>query len=100
MLNYTAQNVVEGGPLVSVFPSPSQPTTMTAVMAEQFTIKQNMPTLDGHNQQCPQKMVHAAEQFVLARDLLYQEYLDKFKQALESDARASLRSIVDGKGKS
>ena len=58
-----------------------------------------MPTLDGHNQQCLQKMVHAAEKFVLARDLLHQECSDKFKQTNESDARASIRSIVVGKGK-
>jgi len=76
----------------------------TPVTAEQFAslrkkIEQNMPTLDGHNQQCLQKMVHAAEKFVSARDLLHQECSDKFKQTIESDARASMRSIVVGKGK-
>lgn len=44
-------------------------------------------------------MVHAAEKFVSARDLLHQECSDKFKQASESDARASIRSIVVRKGK-
>lgn len=58
-----------------------------------------MPTLDGHNQECLQKMVHAAEKSVSARDLLHQECSAKFKQTIESDARASLRSIVVGKGK-
>jgi len=76
----------------------------TPVTSEQFAylrkkIEQNMPTLDGHNQQCLQEMVHAAEQFVSARDLLHQECSDKFKQTNESDARASIRSIVVGKGK-
>jgi hypothetical protein len=60
---------------------------------------QNMPTLDEHNQQCLQKMVNAAEKFVSARDLLHQECSDKFKHANESDARASIRSTVVGKGK-
>jgi hypothetical protein len=63
------------------------------------SIEQNMPTLDKHNQQRLQKMVNAAEKFVSARDLLHQECSDKFKQANESDARASIRSIVVGKGK-
>jgi hypothetical protein len=39
------------------------------------------------------------ENFVSARDLLHQECSDKFKHANESDARASIRSIVVGKGK-
>ena len=76
----------------------------TPVTSEQFaslrkTIEQHMPTLDEHNQQCLQKMVNAAENFVSARDLLHQECSDKFKQANESDARASIRSIMVGKGK-
>ena len=76
----------------------------TPVTSEQFaslrkTIEQNMPTLDEYNQQCLQKIVNAAEKFVSARDLLHQECSDKFKQANESDARASIRSIVVGKGK-
>jgi hypothetical protein len=37
--------------------------------------------------------------FVSARDLLHQECSDKFKQTIESDARALMRSIVVGKGK-
>lgn len=44
-------------------------------------------------------MFHAAEKFVSARDLLYQEYSDKLKQANKSDARALIRSIVVRKGK-
>jgi hypothetical protein len=44
-------------------------------------------------------MVHIAEKFVSARGLLHQECSDKFKQTSESDARASIRSIVVGKRK-
>ena len=44
-------------------------------------------------------MVHAAEKFVSARDLLHQECLDKFKQANKSDARALIRLIMVRKGK-
>lgn len=44
-------------------------------------------------------MVHVAKKFISARDLLHQECSDKFKQTNKSDARASIRSIVVGKGK-
>jgi hypothetical protein len=37
--------------------------------------------------------------FVSAREVLFQERSDQFKQAIEEDARASIRSIVVGKGK-
>jgi hypothetical protein len=69
------------------------------LLAPAFVTRNNMPTLNGHIQQCLQKMVHTAKKFISARDLLHQECLDKFKQANKSDARASIRSIIVGKGK-
>jgi hypothetical protein len=38
--------------------------------------------------------------FVSARDVLFQEHSDQFKQAIDDDAQVSIRSIVVGKEKS
>jgi hypothetical protein len=76
------------------------PVTSEQLASLRRTIEQNMPTLDGYNQQRLQKFANAAQMAISARDLLHQECSDQFKQAREDDARASIRSIVIGKGKS
>jgi hypothetical protein len=63
------------------------------------TIEQNMNALDGHEQQCLQKLANAAERAMSDRDLLFQENSDLFKQNNESNTRASTKSTVVGKAR-
>jgi hypothetical protein len=57
-------------------------------------MEQNMPDLDSYSQLCLQKFSKAAELSILARDALFQERSDQFKQAIKEDARALIRLIM------
>src|SRR5271170_5096139 len=79
-------------------------TLQTPVTAESLTslrrkIEQSMPTLDDHNQQCLRKFANAAERAMTARDLLFEENFDLFKQNNESHTRESSNSNMVGKAK-
>jgi hypothetical protein len=58
-----------------------------------------MHALDGYSQQGLQKFANAAERAMSARDLLFQENSDLFKQNNESTTPASTKSIVVGKAR-
>jgi hypothetical protein len=76
----------------------------TPVTAESLTslrriIEQNIPVLNDHNQQCIRKLMNAAERAMTARDLLFKENFDLFKQNNESHTRESSNSNMVGKAK-
>ena len=58
-----------------------------------------MPLLDDNSQQCLRKFANAAERAMTARDLLFKENLDLFKQNNESHTRESRKSNMVGKAK-
>lgn len=67
-------------------------------MSLRRAIEQNVHTLDVHSQERFQKFANGAERAVSARDLLFHENSDLFKQNNESNVRASTKSTVVGKG--
>ena len=67
-------------------------------MSLRRAIELNVHALDDHSQQCFQKFANGAERAVSARDLLFHENSDLFKQNNESNVRASTKSTVVGKG--
>jgi hypothetical protein len=62
-------------------------------------IEQNMPAPDDYSQQCLRKLANAAERVITARDLLFKENLDLFKQNNESHVRESSNANMVGKAK-
>jgi hypothetical protein len=62
-------------------------------------IEQNIHALDDHSQLYFRKLANASERAITARDLLFKENFDLFKQNNESNTRASRNSTVVGKGK-
>jgi hypothetical protein len=62
-------------------------------------IEQNIPALNDHSQQYFRKFANAAERAITARDFLFKEIMDLFKQNNESNARASSNSTMVGKVK-
>ena len=83
---------------------PDDKPLQTPVNAEGLTslrrvIKQNMPALDDRSQQCLCKFANAAKRVMTARDLLFKENFDLFKQNNESHSRGSSNSNMVGKAK-
>lgn len=74
------------------------PVTSEHLVSLRRAIEQNVHALDDRNQQRLQKLANAAERAMSARDLLFQENSDLFKQNNESNVRASTKSTVVGKG--
>jgi phage/plasmid primase-like uncharacterized protein len=72
--------------------------TSEHLVSSRKAIEQNVHELDDHSQQRLQKVANAAERAMSARDLLFQENSDLFKQNNESNVRASTKSTVVGKG--
>jgi hypothetical protein len=58
-----------------------------------------MPAPDDYSQQCLRKLANAAERAMTARDLLFKENLDLFKQNNESHVRESSNANMVGKAK-
>jgi hypothetical protein len=84
--------------------APDDKPLQTPVTAESLTslrriIEQNMPILDDYNQQCLRKLANAAERAMTARDLLFKENFDLFKQNNESHTKESSSSNMVGKAK-
>jgi hypothetical protein len=62
-------------------------------------IEQNIHALDDYSQLYFRKLANAGEKAITARDLLFKENFDLFKQNNESNTRVSRNSTVVGKGK-
>jgi hypothetical protein len=75
------------------------PITSEHLVSLRRTIEQNTHIPDSHSQQHLQKLANAAERAMTARDLLFQENSDLFKQNNESNTRASTKSTVVGKAR-
>ena len=74
------------------------PVTSEHLVSLRRAIKQNVYALDNRNQQRLQKFANTAKRAMSARDLLFQENSDLFKQNNESNVRALTKSTVVGKG--
>ena len=74
------------------------PVTTEHLMSLRKAIEQTVHVLYDHNQQYLQKFANAGQQAMSARDLLFHENSDLFKQNNESNIRASSKSTVVGKG--
>jgi hypothetical protein len=75
------------------------PVTAESLTSLRRIIEQNIPVLNNHSQQSIRKLVNAAERAMTARDLLFKENFDLFKQNNESHTRESTNSKMLGKAK-
>jgi len=75
------------------------PVTSEHLVSLRRTIEQDMHALNGQGQQRLQKFANAAERAMSARDLLFQENSDLFKQNNERNTHASTKSTVVGKAR-
>lgn len=93
--------------LQSILPidtAPCDGSLQTPVTSEQLTslrriIEQKIHALDDQSRHCFRKLANAGERAMTARDLLFKENHDLFKQNNESNTRTSSNSTMVGKGK-
>lgn len=78
---------------------PQTPVTAESLMSLRRVVDQNMSLLDDHSQQSLRKFANAAEWALTARDPLFQENFNLFKQNNESHTRESRKSNMVGKAK-
>jgi hypothetical protein len=75
------------------------PVTSEDLMSLHRRLEQNIHLLDGDSQLYFRKLANAGERAITARDLLFKENYDLFKQNYESNTRTSVNSTMIGKGK-